>query len=1142
MKKLISVLSAALVICAAAYATPVKGTVSAAGKGIRNVSVTDGYTVVKTDKKGRYKMEAAPEAEFIYISLPSGYAVPQRNGAPLFYSEVKPQVNFQLRKEAGDQNRHNFVVWADVQVYEAHEIDDYVKVAAQEVFDWSQETGIPTFGVSCGDIVGDSKDDMLVDVQNATACCGIPFFTLMGNHDYVPGGDNESSKDLYQSHFGPNYYSFDRGLIHYVVLDDVFYYGRNYMGFIEEPQMEWLKQDLSFAPEGSTVVLFMHIPTYSVPARHGDWGKEEMNKILTNRSELYAVLKPFNAHICSAHEHYIENYIIADNLMEHVHGPLSGLFWQSTLSWDGVPWGYTVYEVDGADIKWYYKPVGLDKSNQFTAYDMGEDPMKPDCVVANVWNYDSKWKVEWSEDGVPQGEMTRYRGWDRSIVNDVDKRREKEFKWKYIGAGPTEHLFYAKPSRADAEVDIKVTDHFGNVYTWSNGRSVLGISETAAANVPVNDKYGVFHGTCQAETDLYNLAIEEMVKDIEPDGTWRTGELWPGVWTRDISYSTILSLAHYEPDVCLTSLMCKVDSLGRIIQDTGTGGSWPCSTDRLIWIGAIWELYNQTGDIEWLEEIYPIVRRSLYNDFVSVYDGETGLFRGESSFIDWRVQSYPTWMQPVDISQSECLGTNAVFYKAIMSASMMAQMLGYEQEALDFLHRGADLADAINENLWMEDKGYYAQFLYGRQHKMISPRSETLGEALCILFGIASDEQAESIMKNMPVSEFGPTIFWPQIASQGNYHNNAIWPFVTSYYAVAASETSNQAALELALKSNMSFAAQYGTNYENMVSSTGEPNTLLNSPRQLWSVAGYLGMYQRIIFGMWFWPEGIYFSPVIPASMPGLRTLEGWKYRGMTLDISVYGTGSKVRKFKLDGKELKEPFLDAHLTGHHKVEIDMVPEDYYAEPGTVNVGKYTTAPDNTVATLTEDSVLEWLPVAGAAEYVVYRNGKEFARTPADSVSVALDQSGEYTVVAVDAEGISGFMSEPIMKFEEREVVVGYREMVLNNSKGTQTVFNVKVNDPGLYAIDFEYSNGNGTIDTYNKCAVRTLYIDGERADVAVFPQRGDSWEDAGWSNTAKVYLSEGRHTVQLKYEHENVNMNILVDEAVLHCIRLIKID
>jgi hypothetical protein len=113
---------------------------------------------------------------------------------------------------------------------------------------------------------------------------------------------------------------------------------------------------------------------------------------------------------------------------------------------------------------------------------------------------------------------------------------------------------------------------------------------------------------------LYNMSLEEMLKAVEPDSTFRTGKEWSGVWTRDISYSIILSLAYLQPRVARISLLRKVNGKGRIIQDTGTGGAYPCSTDRVIWAVAAWEIYKATGDKNWLRQAYLIIKNSIDDD------------------------------------------------------------------------------------------------------------------------------------------------------------------------------------------------------------------------------------------------------------------------------------------------------------------------------------------------------------------------------------------------------------------------------------------------------------------------------------------------------------------------------------------------
>lgn len=1130
------------------------------GKPVSGVKVTDGYNFVLTDNNGRYRICPHDDANFVYISIPSGFEMASRNGAPFFYRSLKREQesqkqDFDLLRLTQDDTHHQFVLWADVQVYNESELE-LVSKAASDARDLVKENGLSTFGMSCGDIVGNWSSGMLETVHKTCAQAGFPFFTLMGNHDYQAGvATNEESKRNYTDTFGPTYYSFDKGRLHYVVLDDVFYFSRHYMGYLEQAQLEWLKKDLSYVTEGSTVVLFMHIPTYSKEARAGQFNKEEYNRILCNRQALYDILAPYNAHICSAHEHYAENYVLNEHLFEHVHAPLSGLFWQSLYSCDGLPWGYYVYEVDGDGIvDWYYKAIGESRDVQFSAYRLGEDPMKAHSVVANVWNYDPSWKVEWRENGVDQGAMEKYSGWDRNIVSDVEARREKEFTWKYIGAAQTEHLFCATPSSIDSEVEIVVTDRFGRVYTWNNSRDKIyqtssytlssdklteGGKEYRAPQPAVYPEYGRFYGADKMETNLYNLSISEMVKNKESDGTFRTGELWSGVWTRDVSYSAILGLAHLEPEVIKTSLMRKVDRKNRIIQDTGTGGSWPCSSDRVVWIIAAYEVYLETGDISWLKQIYPIAKRSLDADMIAVYNSQTGLFRGESSFIDWREQSYPKWMQPADIAASECLGTNAVYYRALQIMSSIAGKLGptRSSEAKRYAQRAAELKAAINEHFWLEKEGYYAQYIYGRNARYISPRSETLGESLCILWDIASPEQAARILSNMEVCDYGPTIFSPQISAIGSYHNDAIWPFVTSYYGLAAAKSGNRDALMHALASNMRAATFFGSNMENMVASSGGKETALNSTRQLWSVAGFSGLYRNALLGINYEDEGIRLKPCVPAQMKACRKIENFKYRDMLLDIEVVGEGNVIKECQLDGKNLPSAFIPASLSGKHTVFVILGPAEAEAKAA-LKISPVLWDLDYPEAVL-NNGVLSWNAVRGATYYKVYCNGLQQQELSANHYTPVT--SGEYTVMAFDEHGRYSFISEPV-RVNLKEQFYKIEDLSLENKLGVQWKQEVNIPKTGEYYIEFEYSNGNGDISTYNKCSTRTLFIDRKRADVVVLPQRGDSWDAKGFTQPVKVKLSAGNHSLELRFLEENINMNIDVDNVVLRGLRISKLD
>ena len=84
-------------------------------------------------------------------------------------------------------------------------------------------------------------------------------------------------------------------------------------------------------------------------------------------------------------------------------------------------------------------------------------------IIANVWNWDEQWKVEWYENGKRMGEMQRYKGYDptaKAICSDKEK-----VKYEWISPVLTEHLFHATPRNKNAKIEVKVTDRFGNVYT-----------------------------------------------------------------------------------------------------------------------------------------------------------------------------------------------------------------------------------------------------------------------------------------------------------------------------------------------------------------------------------------------------------------------------------------------------------------------------------------------------------------------------------------------------------------------------------------------------------------------------------------------------------------------------------------------------
>ena len=96
---------------------------------------------------------------------------------------------------------------------------------------------------------------------------------------------------------------------------------------------------------------------------------------------------------------------------------------------------------------------------------------------------------------------------------------------------------------------------------------------------------------------------------------------------------------------------------------------------------------------------------------------------------------------------------------------------------------------------------------------------------------------------------------------------------------------------------------------------------------------------------------------------------------------------------------------------------------------------------------------------------------------------------------------------------------------------------------GRYALAFRYANGSGSLTGENKCAIRTLFLDGAGAGAMVFPQRGqDQWDNWGMSNQQVINLSAGIHRVELRMTPQDNNMNLDVNRVAISSLILVQLD
>ena len=321
-------------------------------------------------------------------------------------------------------------------------------------------------GIALGDILGKGDAQTFTSMKRAFGETGVPFFTTIGNHDK---SSVDYTGDTYRDVLGPRWYSFNRGDVHFIAMDNIIFTGTDYTGGFTDEQVAWLEKDLSFVPTDKMVILYYHIPLRD-------------NTGYLNRKKVLDMISRYkNPILMCAHTHYFQPYHMRSHkLFERIHGGTCGYFWRSTCGGDGTPNGFMVYEIDGTKIiDTYFKAsqraddyqIRLYRGNAEFAgpyatykYDVGAD-----VVVANVFTSGmdgTTWKVELSEDGGKtwsvMTEMSQSYGdrWIRGYHIGVEKHPVES------GTSPCYHQYQCKLKNPEATgIVVRATDSFNHAYT-----------------------------------------------------------------------------------------------------------------------------------------------------------------------------------------------------------------------------------------------------------------------------------------------------------------------------------------------------------------------------------------------------------------------------------------------------------------------------------------------------------------------------------------------------------------------------------------------------------------------------------------------------------------------------------------------------
>lgn len=175
----------------------------------------------------------------------------------------------------------------------------------------------------------------------------------------------------------------------------------------------------------------------------------------------------------------------------------------------------------------------MSKDEQFRLYPMGADETYPDCIIANVYNYDPEWKVQWYENGKLIGSMEQYWGKDPVATENYQPGKNKRHSW--LSAGETNHLFKAQVKDLTAEVSVVVEDRFGNQYrqelppvkpkitndewnlVWQDEFSYTGLPDSTKWNFDTHgNEYGWGNNELQwyTEKNLKNARVSDGILKI----------------------------------------------------------------------------------------------------------------------------------------------------------------------------------------------------------------------------------------------------------------------------------------------------------------------------------------------------------------------------------------------------------------------------------------------------------------------------------------------------------------------------------------------------------------------------------------------------------------------------------------------------
>jgi 3',5'-cyclic AMP phosphodiesterase CpdA len=137
----------------------------------------------------------------------------------------------------------------------------------------------PDFIIHTGDVSHLSKPEELDIAKQVIGQLGIPLYVVPGEHDMLIEDGATFRERFGKDTKGAGWFSFDHAGVHFVGLVNVVDLKAGGLGNLGAEQLDWLAKDLKSRSASTPVVVFAHIPLWTVYEAWG-WGTEDGAKAM----------------------------------------------------------------------------------------------------------------------------------------------------------------------------------------------------------------------------------------------------------------------------------------------------------------------------------------------------------------------------------------------------------------------------------------------------------------------------------------------------------------------------------------------------------------------------------------------------------------------------------------------------------------------------------------------------------------------------------------------------------------------------------------------------------------------------------------------------------------------------------------------